>query len=370
MKILNKLTLLLIIIFCIFSEANSQNDSLIIYLKNGQQKYISLNKIRNGSFKSVYKDSIQIYLKNSEQKIISLADISHASFKSVYKDSLQVYLKSGEQKIISLADINYGCFKSVYKDSLQVYLKDGEQKIISLSDINHSIFKSVYKDSLQIYLSNGDQKIISLADINHGSFKSVYKDSLQIFLLNAPQKNIALSGIMKVNFEPLSYKQYIMLKKGWNMISSFLHPYEPDAIQNVCKDITDNVIIAKNNNSDVYIPSYNINSIGKWDITQGYQIYMNNDVILNIKGSPISLKQTPISLNSGWNMIAFLRNSELDCETAFASLTENGNLIIVKDNEGNVYIPFYGINTIGNLKPGQGYHIYVIDADVLFYPEN
>jgi hypothetical protein len=96
---------------------------------------------------------------------------------------------------------------------------------------------------------------------------------------------------------------------------------------------------------------------------------MSNADTLVITGLAVNPSETQIALYQGWNMISYLRNTEMDCETAFASLAE-GNLIIVKDNYGNVFIPTYGINTIGNLIPGQGYQIYVLNAGVLVYPGN
>jgi hypothetical protein len=162
-------------------------------------------------------------------------------------------------------------------------------------------------------------------------------------------------------------KFQIPLSKGWNMISSYLVPIEPDSLQYLTSDIKGNLIIAKNNKGEVYIPSYDINNIGEWDVTQGYQVYMNKADTLVITGVEVNPTQTPIILSQGWNMISYLRNTSLDCETAFAGLTDNDNLVIVKDNEGNVYIPTYGINKIGNLIPGQGYQIYLLNADVLIY---
>lgn len=160
---------------------------------------------------------------------------------------------------------------------------------------------------------------------------------------------------------------FIALTSGWNIISSNITPQEPDSLQYVTADIIYNLVIAKNNTGNTFIPSYDINDIGKWDVTQGYQVYMSNADTLVITGLSAIPSESQIILNEGWNMIAYLRNTEIDCETAFASLAE-GNLIIVKDNEGRVYIPSYGINTIGNLIPGQGYQIYVLNADVLVYP--
>ena len=132
--------------------------------------------------------------------------------------------------------------------------------------------------------------------------------------------------------------------------------------------IKDNVIIVKNNEGYAYIPSYEIDGIGSWDVTQGYQVFMSKPASLLIYGESVKPAQTPISLSPGWNMISYLNNSELDCETAFADILDN--LVIVKDNFGNVYIPSYGINGIGNLIPGQGYQIYVINEDEIIYSGN
>lgn len=41
-----------------------------------------------------------------------------------------------------------------------------------------------------------------------------------------------------------------------------------------------------------------------------------------------------------------------------------------KTLEGLVYILSYQINTIGNLKPGVGYRVYVISSDTLVYQGN
>jgi hypothetical protein len=164
--------------------------------------------------------------------------------------------------------------------------------------------------------------------------------------------------------------QKIALSTGWNIISSFIIPYEPGMMNDVFKKIKDSVVIVKNNEGHTYIPEYEIDDIGKWDETQGYQIYMRQADTLIMSGIQVSPGNTPIQLNTGWNMISYLRHAELDCETAFAGLTDDSNLVIVKDNEGNVYIPAYDINGIGNLIPGKGYQIYVVNADTLVFPEN
>ena len=166
-----------------------------------------------------------------------------------------------------------------------------------------------------------------------------------------------------------SYSQPIPLAAGWNLISSYIEPSN-SSIPIVWADVKDNVVIVKNNAGATYIPAFDIDDIKNWKISEGYQVYASQVDTLVLAGLPIVPENSPITLNAGWNIISYLRNSELDCETAFASITDNGNLVIVKDNFGNTYIPAYDINSIGNLVPGQGYQIYVINPDELTYPGN
>ena len=162
----------------------------------------------------------------------------------------------------------------------------------------------------------------------------------------------------------------IYVNAGWNIVSTYLMPVKPDDMPNVTASIIDNLVIAKDNSGHTFIPSYDINDIGKWDATQGYQIYMSKADTLIISGVEVKPSETPITLKQGWNMVTYLRKTPMDAETALASITDNNNLIIAKDENGNVYIPSYGINSIVNMLPGKGYQIYVTNNDQLIYPDN
>jgi len=163
--------------------------------------------------------------------------------------------------------------------------------------------------------------------------------------------------------------QFINLIQGWNLISSYAKPTDPD-MNFVWSELINDVVVVKNNSGAVFIPQYDINQIGDWDVTQGYKVYMTESATLPIYGEIVIPTNTPISLTAGWNMIAYLRDSELSAELSFASITDNNNLLIAKTLDGAVYIPSFNINTIGNLKPGVGYKIYVTNIDTLIYPNN
>ena len=158
----------------------------------------------------------------------------------------------------------------------------------------------------------------------------------------------------------------IDLNNGWNLISSNVIPEEL-SLDSIFKGIN-NIVIVKNGAGQFYSPAFGINQLGDWNVEDGYYVYTNNSGILNISGIQVNPLQNEIQLNAGWNLVSYLRNSLLDVQQALASISNS--LILVKDNIGNIYHPFYGINTIGDMQPRKGYWLYMSAPAVLIYPGN
>jgi hypothetical protein len=129
------------------------------------------------------------------------------------------------------------------------------------------------------------------------------------------------------------------------MISSYLVPENSD-IEMFFDSIVDDIVIVKNNAGQVYIPIYEINEIGSWQIEQGYQVYTAQATVLDLIGKKIKPEITPISLTFGWNILAYLRTNPQNIELSMKTLTDDNALVIAKNNAGNVYIPEYDINDI------------------------
>ncbi len=83
---------------------------------------------------------------------------------------------------------------------------------------------------------------------------------------------------------------------------------------------------------------------------------------------PPPSSQQSVDLAQGWNLVPYLRDESLPVDVALASIAPH--LVLVKDENGQIYYPGYGINTIGDLQPGQGYKIYVDQATALTFPAN
>lgn len=148
--------------------------------------------------------------------------------------------------------------------------------------------------------------------------------------------------------------QTIVLNPGWNMISSYIQPKAPN-MEDIFAPIQSQIALVKNGAGNVYFPSSAINTIGNWNIVHGYQVKVigNSNLNLQMVGQKVDPTSLVINLSLGWNLFAYLRDTEQSIVTALAPV--QANLIIVKNNAGQIYFPSAAINNIGNMKPGQGY---------------
>jgi hypothetical protein len=90
--------------------------------------------------------------------------------------------------------------------------------------------------------------------------------------------------------------------------------------------------------------------------------YSINDFIsqLDIK-PPISYQ-----LSVGWNMVGYGCPTPTDLVVAMYALEDF--ILIMKDNNGQVYMPEFGFNGVGDLTPGYGYQLkvndYILDFNI------
>jgi hypothetical protein len=164
-----------------------------------------------------------------------------------------------------------------------------------------------------------------------------------------------------------SQQQQLSLNQGWGIISTYIQPYNASPIA-VFAPVVSNLIILKNENGQVYWPGFGVDAINLLQIGKGYQILMNAPASLTITGTQAQPQNTPIQLNSNWNLIGYLRTSPMSVVSAFSSIVNS--VAIAKDENGNVYWPLFGVNGITNLNPGKGYQVKMTAPAILTYPAN
>ena len=69
----------------------------------------------------------------------------------------------------------------------------------------------------------------------------------------------------------------------------------------------------------------------------------------------------PLNLVEGWNMIGFTCNEPIDVIEAFLPIKDK--VIVVKENNGAVYLPEYDFNGLGFLEYGYG-HGFLYEQNV------
>ena len=176
-------------------------------------------------------------------------------------------------------------------------------------------------------------------------------------------------GIPCEGAETFVTNQQLDFPEGWSIFSSYMLANNM-SMDVILESIIGNVVIVKDYSGSAYLPEYNFNLIGDLDIGEGYFIKLNTADSLIIEGEYVAPEENPITLNEGWSLLGYLRLEPADAASILFDLNIESDLVIVKDYFGNAYLPEWEFNNIGNLEPGQGYHIKLINSGVLTYLSN
>ena len=163
--------------------------------------------------------------------------------------------------------------------------------------------------------------------------------------------------------------QEINCLAGWSIFSTFMESTDMQ-MNSILSTIVDDVIIAKDYLGSAFLPEFNFNGIGELTVGWGYQLKMENERSLIIGGDYAFPENNPVELSAGWNLIGYLRTESALTNQILSDFVDAGNLIIVKDYLGAAYLPEYDFNGIGNMLPGYGYQIKLVDAGILQYLSN
>ncbi|MEA3443168.1 MAG: T9SS type A sorting domain-containing protein, partial [Bacteroidota bacterium] len=161
--------------------------------------------------------------------------------------------------------------------------------------------------------------------------------------------------------------QTISLNQGWNIISTNLHPCDA-SVENIYSSVINEICIVKDYEGNVFWPMVSINTIGNNITGRGYLVKTTSSNNFEVTGYSLMPEYNPIDLPAGWSMIAYLRNNPADLVAILSPYVSDIN--IVKDENGDVYWPSLGLNSVGDFDPGQGYQIYTNIPFSLTYPSN
>ena len=156
--------------------------------------------------------------------------------------------------------------------------------------------------------------------------------------------------------------QNIPLQSGWNLISLNVSPPN-HSIATLISPIATYVQQIKSTEG-VYIPGNPYSNLTSLSDGKAYSIQMSSSANWQVQGTQIP-PNTPIPLSNGWNMVAYLPQTQMNTGTAMSSIS--AWLQQVKGSDG-VYIPNNPYNTLNTLYPGKGYWIKISGNHSLIYP--
>ena len=175
----------------------------------------------------------------------------------------------------------------------------------------------------------------------------------------------------------------VMLDEGWNMISINVIPSQemyrenedrgPDIIlmtEHLRIDQQNHhVEIMKDGDGRFYIPAFRFSNIPYWDLPSGYQMKLDEDIESVWSGMPIAA-DADIPMSTGWNMIAYFPQYELDAGAPnFYVLSPIRDILeTAKDNDGNFMIPAFWFSNMPPWRETQGYKVKLTEDVVFNYP--
>jgi|GEM_PF-1360842 len=158
------------------------------------------------------------------------------------------------------------------------------------------------------------------------------------------------SAAGKLTVLPPLVSQSILLKKGWNSLSTFIQPLNLDP-EAVFAGILSNLIIVAGDQGFFY-PSGNINTLGDFDPAAGYSIKVQREVTLVLTGNRQT--QNTVALSDGYNLMPVISECAVNINTLFGKNLPQVEFI--RDPMGIIcYWPAAGIYNLQTLQPGRAY---------------
>lgn len=166
---------------------------------------------------------------------------------------------------------------------------------------------------------------------------------------------------MVLNIQRKIISHSIDIPVGWSGLSSYINPLD-ESIEGLFESIVNEIIIVQNE-TGMYWPGQNINTIINWNSHQGYQIKVNQNVNLTLSG--IYENNKVLQPVQGWNLIPVLS----ECQVEVTELFNQPSMVIIKEVAGSgIYWPAMGINSLRFVKPGKAYYVLFSTPEEIVFP--
>jgi hypothetical protein len=152
----------------------------------------------------------------------------------------------------------------------------------------------------------------------------------------------------------------LAIPEGWSGISTYIIPNDPD-VEMMFEPVLNELVMIYNQ-TGMYWPGQNINTLGDWNVYSGYIIKVLNNVNLSITGLEVMPRH--VMIKPGWNLIPVF--STIPADILFGSLP--GFVVAKGIATGEILWPEFNIQTLEYLNVGKSYLIYSTQPGIIIFP--
>jgi hypothetical protein len=184
--------------------------------------------------------------------------------------------------------------------------------------------------------------------------KATIRSSGQL-IVTGPYNRIRVS----VKAADANNRRYLMLTKGWNLISLPLQPTATDLLQ-VLSSINEKYTVVHaydGKKYETYVPATVNNSLAKMEAARGYWVHMKEAKTLTLTG----IIPTPnINLKHGWNLTGYNSLKAMPVAQALNSIDGSHQSVYAFDPASNGYVGYSpsGMTALSLIEPDKGYWIF------------
>ncbi len=145
----------------------------------------------------------------------------------------------------------------------------------------------------------------------------------------------------------------------FNMFSLNVSPAS-NAVEDILGNI--NLFIAKNDDSEYYVPNFGVNQIVNIDESEGYKVFINGttqQMISYVTGAPLSGGGSYLDPYR-MNLLPYLMQECMSTSEVFAGVEDN--LLVVKNDDSEYYVPAFNVATLDQMCPGEAYAVFLNGA--------
>lgn len=165
-------------------------------------------------------------------------------------------------------------------------------------------------------------------------------------------------------------KLNLALNEGWNQIS-FNVEMDSLSVRSILSSVLDKVVLAQGAGTS-FNPKWPdaLNTLSEFNYTAGFWVNMSSNATVSYIGEPIDLSSNVITLQAGWNNIAYTPAYSGSVRTALATAIADGKIERIINANGNFNPSTPDVlNSLKTMNPGEGYWVKSSSATTITYDE-